>query len=138
MLRNKSFCPGAWTAFLLILKNAGRFAILTSIGGIFLILGKLLILSACALTGYVVIEHVDQFLTDLYSPLAPCIVSLNSVMLLKVYALIGYVIGSCFLSIYSFSSDVILQCFLLDEEMADAGKEGPHRPKSLKKFVDSK
>ena len=125
VLRNKSFCPGAWTAFLLILKNAGRFAVLTSIGGIFQILGRLLILSATVLTGYVVIEQLPDVIGELYSPLGPLIV----------YGLVAWVIAACFLAIYSFASDVILQCFLLDEELAGAGKTGPHRPKSLEKFA---
>jgi hypothetical protein len=57
-IRNKSFCPGAWTAFLLILKNAGRFAVLTSIGGIFMIIGRLIIVCACLLTGFIIMENV--------------------------------------------------------------------------------
>lgn len=126
-IRNKSFCPGAWAAFLLILSNAGRFAVMTSIGAVFMILGKLTLISATVLTGYVIIDNVEDIKDNLYSPLLPLIL----------YGVIAYVITSSFLAVYSFSSDVILQCFLLDEELAqmDGHREGKNRPPSLQKFA---
>jgi hypothetical protein len=45
--------------------------------------------------------------------------------------MVAYIVGSLFLSIFSFSSTAILHCFLLDEETGD----GKLTPDSLKSFI---
>ena len=47
-------------------------------------------------------------------------------------ALFAYLVGSLFLSIFSFSCTAILHCFLLDEETGGAQTT----PESLKPFLD--
>jgi len=44
----------------------------------------------------------------------------------------AYLVGSLFLSIFSFSVTAILQCFLLDEEVGGSA----NTPESLKSFLD--
>ncbi len=46
--------------------------------------------------------------------------------------LVAYLVGSLFLSIFSFSSTAILHCFLLDEDTGGS----KFSPKSLQGFLD--
>jgi hypothetical protein len=55
--------------------------------------------------------------------MAPCFVS----------SIQGFLIGVMFMSVFSFSSDTILQCFLVDEELKRPSR---NRPAILEQFVD--
>lgn len=61
------------------------------------------------------------------SPYFPCIIS----------GIGAYLIGAIFMSIFSFASDTILQCFLLDEELGAQGKGRPNsnRPPIMNDFI---
>ena len=48
--------------------------------------------------------------------------------------LVSYIVGSLFLSIFSFSSTAIMHCFLLDEECNGDGK---NTPEALKDFLEN-
>jgi len=52
------------------------------------------------------------------APYFPCIIA----------GFIAVLVGAIFMSIYSFASDAIMQCFLTDEELAENGKPAAHRP----------
>jgi len=72
-------------------------------------MGKAVITSLTGLIAYVII--MNSMLTDnVTSPIFPTIVS----------AVIGYLIASVFLSVYSFASTTILHCFILNEEIGIA------------------
>ena len=62
------------------------------------------------------------------SPLVPAIVMF----------IIGYMIGSIFMSIFSIGSNTILQCFIMDLEIAEVKHDGgaDHQPQSLQGFVN--
>lgn len=49
-----------------------------------------------------------------------------------IIAAIGYIVGSLFLSIFSFSCTAILQCFIMDEDMGGS----VNSPQSLQSFLD--
>jgi hypothetical protein len=126
-LTNDNFCMAAWHAFCLILKNALRFGIVGSMGCIFLFLGKFFIAVATAFSCYAAITYWDRYGDEVSSPYFPCLVAL----------IIGYVIGSIYLSVFSFAADTVLQCFLVDEELASAGCPRPpsNRPPTMEGFV---
>ena len=44
-------------AFILILKHADKFAIVSGLGGIFMLLGKMTIASVTTFIGYIIIEN---------------------------------------------------------------------------------
>lgn len=92
----------------MILKNMARFGAATGIGFIFNVLGVAFIMSANALFVYAGLHYVDAWKGLAASWIAPCIVG----------ALQGFLIGAMFMSVFSFSSDTILQCFLVDEELS--------------------
>mmetsp|Transcript_27453 Transcript_27453/g.20612 ORF Transcript_27453/g.20612 Transcript_27453/m.20612 type:complete len:104 (-) Transcript_27453:45-356(-) len=90
-------------------------------------LGKLFIVCATCLSCYAIIiswPEVDDQLSTPYGPLF-------------VIAVIAYVIGAVYMSVYSFASDAILQCFLYDEEKASmAGRPAGNRPPIMNDFIN--
>ncbi len=129
VLASKNFCASALNAFLLVIKNAARFGVVNSIGCIFMFIGKLFVMVTCGLLTWVILSQIDYFDKQLTGfPVAPVLCAV----------VLGYFIGSVFMSVFSFSADTVLQCFLLDEELNDQGKSRPagNRPPELDTFID--
>lgn len=126
-MTSKNFCRSAWNAFLLIVKNAFRFGAVTSVGTIFMFLGQVFIILVTVASAYLMMTKWPAVVATTSSPYFPCIVA----------GLIGYLIGAIFMSVFGFSSDTILQCFLLDEEMGSEGKGRPpgNRPPLMNDFI---
>ena len=118
-LHSTHFCDAAWKSFYLIIRHAGRFGSAAIIGWIMMLLGKGTIMAASA---YITILYVKYAYPMVQQPFIPAIL----------VAVIAYVVGSLFLSIFSFSSTAILHCFILNE---DTGGDVPP-PKSLQPFLD--
>lgn len=127
VLTNKNFCASAWNAFLLIVKNVLRFGATASVGAIFMFLGRLFIICVTVLVCYLQMTEWPQVKEQVSSPYFPCIVA----------AIIGFLVGAIFMSVFSFSCDTILQCFLLDEELGEQGKARPesNRPPLMNEFI---
>ena len=90
-------------------------------------LGKLFIVCANAAICYALLLYWNTPKKEITSPYFPCIVA----------GIIGYVVGAIFMSVFSFASDTILQCFLLDEELTEQGKGRPpgNRPPIMNAFI---
>ena len=112
-LTNNHFCKSAWNGFALIVKNAHRFGAASTVGTIYMFFGGLMIMSANASLGY-------AFLT-----LTQYVAVESPIPIVVVIAIISLMIAYTFLSIFSFSSDAILQSFLLDEELRFTGRDRP-------------
>ena len=108
-LTSDNFCISAMTAFIMILKNAEKFSIVSGIGNIFIILGKMTIASLTTLIGFVIIENWDEIHSAIDSPGLPCVIIF----------MISYVIGAIFVSVFSTASNTILYCFLVDMDIGD-------------------
>jgi len=106
-LTNDSFLPAAINAFCLILKNAHRFGIANSIGGIFMFFGCFLLTSISCFGSYMFLTNYGVEGLEITSPI-PATFAMG---------VIAIGIGYQFLSIFSFSQDAILQSYLLDEEL---------------------
>jgi hypothetical protein len=126
-LTSKNFCASAWNAFLLIIKNAMRFGAVGSVGGIFMILGRLFIICLTVVICYLQMTKWPKVVESTTSPYFPCIIA----------GIIAFLIGALFMSIFGFASDTILQCFLLDEELGEQGKGRPagNRPPLMNDFI---
>lgn len=122
-ITGKNFCAAAWNAFILILKNALRFGTANSIGFIFNVLGVAFIASANGLFVYAALHYIPGWEGLTSSWIGPCIVG----------TLQGFLIGAMFMSVFSFSSDTILQCFLVDEEMS---RPDANRPQIMEQFIE--
>ncbi len=109
------------------MKHAAKFTLVNGIGGIFIALGKATIASMTTLIGFLIMENWAEIKQDLDSPVFP----------LGIIFLLSYTIASFFVSVYSISSNTILQCFLVDIDISEQeGRSGgKHRPPALEKFV---
>lgn len=69
-----NFCSSAFNAFMLVLRNAGRFAILSGIGEIFVAVGRIAISLLTALIGYLIINNVKSIHSQISSSILPTMV----------------------------------------------------------------
>lgn len=90
-----------------MIKNAFRFGTIGSIGFIFQLLGVAFIAFTNALIVYVLLHYVPNFIGLAKNWMPPVFIGF----------LEGFLIGSLFMNLFSFSSDTILQAFCLDEEL---------------------
>jgi choline transporter-like protein 2/4/5 len=126
-LTGKSFCFAAKDAFFLILRNPIRFGVVSGIGSIFVLFGKVFIASITALGAFLVITRVERFSEEIYSPFFPTLVVF----------IFAYGVGAIFMTVYGLAADTILACFVVDEELSKKKNAPPrHCPESLKSFID--
>ena len=120
----KSFCPAAKNGLFLVLKNAATFGTTGTIGFIMELLGIVFIAAANGVIVYALLHYVPAYkgLTKNWMP--PVFIGM----------LEGFLIGSLFMSMFSFSSDTVLQSYLLDETL---GRPEHQRPKWMQQFADS-
>lgn len=90
-----------------------------------MLLGKTIIISSSGLIAYIIIVNAKKLKDNVSSPIFPTIVC----------AVIAYLIGSVFLSVYSFSSTTILHCFIYTEEIGV--KEHPKKLNDFLKIYDN-
>jgi len=103
-----------------------RFGLVYSIGGIFMFIGRMFIVCATALLSYIMLTEWPYFYDRVSSPYFPSIVA----------GLIGYLVGAIFMSVFSFASDTILQCFFLDEEIGvSKNRPAGNRPPIMNDFI---
>lgn len=121
-LTNDYFCKAAWNAFALIVANAGRFGAATSVGNILNLVGVLAIGALNGTIAFFVLTESTYVAVE--SPFWPVVV----------IVFLSIMIAQTFLSIFGFSSDAILQSFLLDEQLRFAGSS---RPEYMQEFAKS-
>lgn len=97
-MTGKNFCASAWNAFLLIMKNAVRFGTANSIGFIFNVLGVVFITAANGLVVYAALHYYEPYIGKVTNWIAPT----------GIAGVQGFIIGTMFMSVFSFSSDTIL------------------------------
>jgi choline transporter-like protein 2/4/5 len=122
-LTNDSFLQAAINAFTLILKNAHRFGFANTIGTVYMTFGCFFIAATTSFGTYAFMTNYDGL--DVTSPIPTTVVM----------GIIAVMVGYQFLSIFSFSSDAILQSFLLDEELRRPSNAS--RPDDMQAFHDS-
>ena len=123
-ITGKNFCRSAWNAFILILKNALRFGTANAIGFIFNVIGVIFIGALNGLIVYAFLHYIPNYMGLVSNWITPCVVGL----------LEGLLIGSMFMSVFSFASDTILQSFLVDEEL---NRPDGSRPAIMNQFIES-
>jgi ABC-type phosphate transport system permease subunit len=121
-LTNDWFCKAAWNAFSLIIANAARFGWATNVGSILTFFGISCIATINGVGAYFFLTETDYY--NVQSPTWPVVV----------IVFISLMISNTFLSIFGFSSDAILQSFLLDEQLRF---KGANRPEHMQEFAQS-
>lgn len=104
-LRGKNFCYAAKDGFMLVWSNPMRYAIVGGIGTIIMFLGKLLIATLTALIFYLVVTYISSVREKYTEPMIQ----------VALVAVIAYLVGVLFMSVYSIAMDTLLQCFIVDE-----------------------
>ncbi len=126
-LTGNHFCGSAWATFWLIVRNAARFSMTSMVGGLLMFVGKGTILVLSGWIGYLIIVNSSVLKDKVAAPIFPVVVII----------IIAYLISSIFLSIFSFSAETILHCFLVDSEIsAKNGVSNVHTPQSLLPFLE--
>ena len=123
-ITGKNFCSSAWNAFILILKNALRFGTANAIGFIFMVIGVMFIACLNGLLVYALLHYVPDYIGLASNWITPVAVGVIQ----------GFVIGTMFMSVYSFASDTILQAFLVDEEL---NRPDGNRPAIMNEFIEA-
>jgi len=118
-----SFCKSAWNSFALMIKNAHRFGAGNSVGFVFNIFGIACIMVGTAGSGYLFLANYPD-MVSVDDPIPPTVA----------LGVISGLTGAMFLSIFSYSSDAILQAFLLDEELRFLGD---NRPAYMMEFAEA-
>ena len=121
-IKGECFCTSAWEGFALAIRNLGRFSILTLLGKLFSSIGTLFIAVASGIIGYLVIQNYGFLSEEIDSYFLPlcCIV------------IVAIIIGSVSMNVFGMSSDTLLYCFLIDEEI---NKGQPKAMPELQKFM---
>jgi hypothetical protein len=129
VLTGENFCTAAVNGFLLILKHTATFAFTRGIGGIFNLLGKLMISVINAGIAYGLIYYFKQLHIKINSPIGP----------LLIVFLMTYAIAFLFMSLYTTTATCILHCLYADVDICKQMKYdemvGMNRPKEMKSIV---
>ena len=121
-LSNENFCSSALNAFILVLKNMAKFSFVNAIGGTFMFIAKFCIACFTALTCYFILNWMESVERVWYPVICTFV--------------IGYVMGSIFISVFDASSNTILQCYLVDMDIArQTGIDSSHVPPTLAEFL---
>ncbi|XP_021362366.1 choline transporter-like protein 2 isoform X2 [Mizuhopecten yessoensis] len=118
-IHGKNFCSSAKDAFMLIMRNIVRVAVVDKVTEFIMLLGKLVIVGATAAGAYFFFSGGIDFLKN-YTP------TLNFyVVPIVIVTIVSYVVASCFFSVYSMAVDTLFLCFLEDLERNDGSVEKP-------------
>ena len=121
-ISNESFCSSALNAFILVLKNAAKFSFVNSIGGVFMFIARICIAIITSAVCFFIL-HMQE---DVESKFLPMLIIFAA----------AYIISSIFISVFDASANTILQCYLIDLDIARQSNLDPtHVPPTLAKFL---
>lgn len=124
-ITSDNFCNSAIESFCLILKNMTKFGFVETIATMFMYMCQF---GVAALNGVVAYLLLPYIVDDVGSPFVPT----------GVCFVVGLLIAGLFISIFDVGSNTILQCYLIDQEIAKtAGLSSKHIPPTLTKFFDN-
>ncbi|XP_047427018.1 choline transporter-like protein 2 isoform X4 [Mugil cephalus] len=129
----KSFCTSAKDAFMLLMRNMIRVAVLDKVTDFLLFLGKLLIVGLVGIFAFFffsgrvkAFENTAPHLHYYWVPILTLVIG-------------TYLIAHGFFSVYAMCVDTLFLCFLEDLERNDGSAERPYlMPESLQKILKKK
>ncbi|XP_075888743.1 choline transporter-like protein 2 isoform X2 [Nelusetta ayraudi] len=129
----KNFCASARDAFLLLMRNLIRVAVLDKVTDFLLFLGKLLIVGLVGVFAFFFFSGRVKAFENTAPTLNYYWVPIQTV------AVGSYLIANGFFSVYSMCVDTLFLCFLEDLERNDGSAERPYlMPESLRKVLNKK
>jgi len=125
-LTGDDFDKATRDAYYLMVRNKARFQMVNGIAKKFLQFGQLLIAFVSTYLGYLYITTAERYKEK----------QVDSPLLVSMFFLVlAYLIGDVFMGVYTTSSDAIIHCFAMDEEMNDGKPE--YVPKWLSDSVSN-
>lgn len=122
-ITSESFCPSALQAFLLMLKNATKFGIVNTISTAFIYMAVGFVSVVTTLVGYFLLKWTQEVPVD---TVAPCCLIF----------LIGYLVGTTFISPFDVGANTILQCYLIDKDVQKrCNTDSKHLPHQLEDLM---
>ncbi|KAM4635297.1 choline transporter-like protein 2 isoform 2-T2 [Polymixia lowei] len=129
----KNFCTSARDAFLLLMRNMIRVAVLDKVTDFLLFLGKLLIVGLVGIFAFFFFSGRVKAFEDTAPNLHYYWVPILTVVVGS------YLIAHGFFSVYAMCVDTLFLCFLEDLERNDGSAERPYlMPESLRKVLNKK
>ena len=136
-INGKAFCTSAKHAFMTILKNLFLVGFVNLVCIVLILLGKLIIMTACGVLAYLYIEASGSFTyneKDAVKCINPAdgsdIADCSEVILLKspvvpvlFTMLLAYMVASMFFYTYQMGVDTILMCFIEEKTILDKAEE---------------
>lgn len=113
-------------AFMTVMNNPVRYALVEGLGGLFITIGTFAIALTSTYIGYQVVMHKQDIRDKLVGTSFPCLI----------FFLCAYTIGAIFMNVYGVATEAILQCFCLDEKLNKRGDPLDNCPKPLRKFFE--
>lgn len=113
-MKGKSFCPAAFEAVRLLLKNLAQVGVLNVISAFLFVMGKLLICGACGFFAFLWIDNDSTYSEgeqELYAFWVPVLLTV----------ILAYGIGSAFMDVLGLAIDTILICYCVDVSRKNAG-----------------
>lgn len=101
-----SFCGSARDAFSLILRNPVRFAVVSNIGDVFIVIGRLFLSFSTGMIAYLIINNSSRY-EDLSSKVPSTVIC----------GIIGFCVGGNFMTVYGIIADAVLLIFTMEEEI---------------------
>ncbi|ELU15407.1 hypothetical protein CAPTEDRAFT_224558 [Capitella teleta] len=126
----ENFCTSAKNAFMLIMRNIVRVAVIDKVTDFLIFVGKLMVTAAITILSFYffsgdlsnqipwanISDYVDSYVPTLNYYLLPCII----------IGIATFIIASGFFSVYSMGVDTLFLCFLLDMEKNDGSLQRPY------------
>eukprot|EP00505_MAST-04D_sp_SCG-Rhode-Island_P004392 Stramenopile-MAST_4_protein_4392 len=124
--QGKSFCPACCAVFGLLTKHTSTLGITGAVSMFIIVLGKVVITAGCGIIAYFWLENDPTYSAGE--------MKLESNVLPLIFvAILAYMVGTLFLSVYDMGIDTIMISFCID---SDENKEGQYMyPESLAKAI---
>lgn len=122
-ISGKNFCTSAQESFYLMLRSTMQFAISHGTTKVFILIGKLMIVSICCLAGYLFLTTVDKYRAIIYSP----------VFMTILFGIVSYPVACAFLNLFEMASNTILMCYCVELDLVKGAN--PKCPLGLRNFL---
>lgn len=123
-ITSDSFCNCAIESFCMVLKNAAKFGFVETIATVFMFMCKFCIAIMTTVLAYFMLIWTSPEITYPMVPQA-------------VVFVMAYLVATLFISIFDVGSNTILQCYLIDQDIAKHQNiDAKHIPPTLAKFFD--
>ena len=101
-----NFCTAAADSLSLTLANPLRFGVVTVVGWLLAMVGRILITALTSLLFYLFISYVQSVQENIQEP----------IYLVIIVALFTFAVATMFMAMFDVAVDTLLQCYLIDEQ----------------------